>query len=226
MPAGTWVVPADQEFAALAREVLDVQKYPEIRESPGGPLDTPYDAAGWTLPLPMGVRTIAADHAAHRRGAVEAAGRSGPSSRPNAPLTPYNMSTSADAAPFDSAPGIGFDSDPVGARDRAAGWPDHRQRAVARRQSRPRTTRSRRSIARGAPADRSRIVPGNGAAGGRYVISGLSASAQSELVKALALSAEHAAAPAGVKTAAPAHRAPARQHEHGRGLDALGARSV
>ena len=60
MPAGTWVVPADQEFAALAREVLDVQKYPEIRESPNGPLDTPYDAAGWTLPLSMGVRTIAA----------------------------------------------------------------------------------------------------------------------------------------------------------------------
>ena len=48
-------MPTDQEFAALAREVLDVQKYPEIRESPNGPLDTPYDAAGWTLPLSMGV---------------------------------------------------------------------------------------------------------------------------------------------------------------------------
>ena len=57
-PEGTWIVPADQEFAALAREVLDVQKYPEIRESPGGPLDQPYDAAGWTLPLSMGVRTV------------------------------------------------------------------------------------------------------------------------------------------------------------------------
>src|SRR4029453_11043826 len=59
-PEGTWIVPADQEFAALAREVLDVQKYPEIRESPDGPLDQPYDAAGWTLPLAMGVRTVIA----------------------------------------------------------------------------------------------------------------------------------------------------------------------
>ena len=71
-PAGTWVVPADQEFAALAREVLDVQKYPEIRESPGGPLDSPYDAAGWTLPLSMGVRTIYVADAAVRRSAREA----------------------------------------------------------------------------------------------------------------------------------------------------------
>ena len=30
-PAGTWVVPTDQEFIAVAREVLDVQKYPEVR---------------------------------------------------------------------------------------------------------------------------------------------------------------------------------------------------
>ena len=60
-------MPTDQEFAALAREVLDVQKYPEIRESPGGPLDPPYDAAGWTLPLPMGVR--------RRDGELAAAGR-------------------------------------------------------------------------------------------------------------------------------------------------------
>ena len=57
-PAGTWIVPTDQEFAALAREVLDVQKYPEIRESPNGPLDQPYDAAGWTLPLAMGVKVV------------------------------------------------------------------------------------------------------------------------------------------------------------------------
>ena len=30
-PAGTWVIPTDQEFAAMAREVLDVQKYPDLR---------------------------------------------------------------------------------------------------------------------------------------------------------------------------------------------------
>ena len=54
IPAGSWAVTTDQEFAALAREVLDVQKYPDLREFPGGPLEQPYDAAGWTLPLAMG----------------------------------------------------------------------------------------------------------------------------------------------------------------------------
>ena len=47
--------PDRQEFAAIAREVLDVQQYPDLRESPDGPLEQPYDAAGWTLPLQMGV---------------------------------------------------------------------------------------------------------------------------------------------------------------------------
>src|SRR5580765_4285863 len=55
-PAGTWIIPTDQEFAALAREVLDVQRYPDLRQYPGGPPERPYDAAGWTLPLQMGVR--------------------------------------------------------------------------------------------------------------------------------------------------------------------------
>ena len=66
-PAGTWVVPTDQEFAAMAREVLDVQKYPDLRQYPGGPPERPYDAAGWTLPLQMGVTVVAAGDAADRR---------------------------------------------------------------------------------------------------------------------------------------------------------------
>ncbi len=57
-PAGTWVVPTDQEFAAMAREVLDVQKYPDLRQYPGGPPERPYDAAGWTLPMQMGVTVV------------------------------------------------------------------------------------------------------------------------------------------------------------------------
>ena len=54
----TWVIPTDQEFAAMAREVLDVQRYPDLRQYPGGPPERPYDAAGWTLPLQMGVRVV------------------------------------------------------------------------------------------------------------------------------------------------------------------------
>jgi hypothetical protein len=59
-PAGTWVIPTDQEFIALAREVLDPQQYPDLREFEGGPPEQPYDAAGWTLPMTMGVRVVTA----------------------------------------------------------------------------------------------------------------------------------------------------------------------
>ena len=31
-PAGTWVIPMDQEFAELVRQVLEVQSYPDLRE--------------------------------------------------------------------------------------------------------------------------------------------------------------------------------------------------
>lgn len=51
-PKGTWVVPMDQEFAQLARELLEVQKYPELGD------DLPYDAAGWTLPMQMHVNVV------------------------------------------------------------------------------------------------------------------------------------------------------------------------
>jgi hypothetical protein len=51
-PKGTWVIPMDQEYAQLARELLEPQKYPEIKD------DTPYDAAGWTLPYQMNVEVV------------------------------------------------------------------------------------------------------------------------------------------------------------------------
>jgi len=57
---GTWVIPMDQEFGELARQLLDEQVYPDLRESPDGPLELPYDAAGWTLPYQMEVQVTAA----------------------------------------------------------------------------------------------------------------------------------------------------------------------
>jgi hypothetical protein len=42
----------DQEFAELARELLEVQVYPDMGD------DTPYDAAGWTLPYQMNVSVV------------------------------------------------------------------------------------------------------------------------------------------------------------------------
>jgi len=59
-PKGTWVIPMDQEFAELVRQLFEPQKYPDLREYPDGPPDQPYDASGWTLPYQMGVRTIEA----------------------------------------------------------------------------------------------------------------------------------------------------------------------
>jgi Zinc carboxypeptidase len=53
-PAGTWVVPLDQEFAPLVRELMEPQKYPDMGD------DLPYDAAGWTLPFQMHVNAIEA----------------------------------------------------------------------------------------------------------------------------------------------------------------------
>ena len=70
-PAGTWVIPTDQEFIALAREVLDPQIYPDLREFDGGPPEQPYDAAGWTLPMTMGVRVVTATQADDGRGSRE-----------------------------------------------------------------------------------------------------------------------------------------------------------
>jgi len=59
-PKGTWVIPMDQEFAELARQLLDIQNYPDLREYPSGPPEQPYDAAGWTLPLIFEVDVIPA----------------------------------------------------------------------------------------------------------------------------------------------------------------------
>jgi hypothetical protein len=57
-PRGTWVIPMQQEYAELVRQLFDVQAYPDLREFPDGPPEQPYDAAGWTLPLMMGIRVV------------------------------------------------------------------------------------------------------------------------------------------------------------------------
>jgi hypothetical protein len=59
-PAGTWVIPMDQEFAELVRQLFEKQNYPDLREYPEGPPEQPYDAAGWTLPYQMDVRVAEA----------------------------------------------------------------------------------------------------------------------------------------------------------------------
>ncbi len=61
-PAETYVVLMSQPFRAHAKDLLEAQRYPERRPSPESPPERPYDIAGWTLPLQMGVRTIPVVH--------------------------------------------------------------------------------------------------------------------------------------------------------------------
>ena len=56
---GAWVVLMDQPFAPLVKELFEPQHYPDLRESPNGPPIRPYDVAGWTLPMQMGVEVAA-----------------------------------------------------------------------------------------------------------------------------------------------------------------------
>ncbi len=196
-PTGTWVIPTDQEFAAVVREVLDVQKYPEIRESPGGPLDQPYDAAGWTLPMQMGVKVVSvgtpiADDVRAKFKVI------GPIVDPKLKPTPYNLTTSPDLALFDSAPGVGFNTNSAAAAIvPPAGAITGSGPALAVDPAENNAFRAlNRAWKQGATVQFLAGAPGSGI-GARYLISGLSEAAQGDLVKSFALRAQRGPA-AGV----------------------------
>src|SRR5581483_10502980 len=52
------VVLMRQPYRDCAKALLEVQQYPERRLYPGGPAERPYDVAGWTLPMQMGVNCV------------------------------------------------------------------------------------------------------------------------------------------------------------------------
>ncbi len=180
-PAGTWVIPTDQEFAAIAREVLDIQRYPELRRYPDGPPETPYDAAGWTLPLQMGVdmTTASSPLADSVRANMKWLGASiDVKTKP----TPYNISDVTDAAPFDSVPGVGFDA--IAAAAAIVPLPGRITGAGPTLAVDPAQNNAFRAITR---AWRQKATVRF--AEGRYLISGLAEHAQNELVRSLALQA-------------------------------------
>src|SRR4051812_2395751 len=185
-PAGTWVIPTDQEFAAMAREVLDVQRYPDLRQYPGGPPERPYDAAGWTLPMQMGVKVVAA--ASPLPAEVRAKMKLlGPAPEVKVKPSPY-AGAAQDAAPFDSVPGSGFDTEPSAA---AIVPPAGRLSGTGPVLSLdPAQNNSYRAINRAWKLGGS-VQFGNG----RYLVSGLTETQQSELVTSLALVAERTSAP-------------------------------
>ena len=59
--AGSYVVKLDQPYRAHAKDLLEVQKFPRMEQWPGGPPERPYDVAGWTVSLQMGVKTVQID---------------------------------------------------------------------------------------------------------------------------------------------------------------------
>ncbi len=189
-PAGTWVIPTDQEFAAMAREVLDAQAYPDLRQYPGGPPERPYDAAGWSLPLQMGVRVVAA--AAPLTGDARAKMTLvGALPEPKVRPTAYEAALQTDAAAFDSLPGIGFNTDP--ASSAIVPMPGRITGSGSELVVDPAQNNAFKAINRawkqGATAQ-----AGAGASGApiRYTLRGLSNSAQDELVQSLSLQAERA----------------------------------
>ena len=58
-PAGTYIMYCAQPYRAHLNDMMERQEYPNRVQYPGGPPEAPYDTAGWTLPLQMGVRHVA-----------------------------------------------------------------------------------------------------------------------------------------------------------------------
>ena len=55
-PKGTPVILMAQPNRGYAKDLLEPQHHPNRTNGPGGPPKRPYDMAGWTLPMQMGVR--------------------------------------------------------------------------------------------------------------------------------------------------------------------------
>ncbi len=56
--AGDYVIPMAQPFRAYVKDLLEAQEYPKISPAPGVAPRPPYDVAGWSLGMQMGVETV------------------------------------------------------------------------------------------------------------------------------------------------------------------------
>jgi hypothetical protein len=55
---GSYVIPLSQPYRSFAKNILERQHYPDLRKAPGDSFTYPYDGAGWTLHLAMGVDAL------------------------------------------------------------------------------------------------------------------------------------------------------------------------
>jgi hypothetical protein len=180
-PKGTWVIPMDQEYAQLVRELFEPQKYPDLGD------DTPYDAAGWTLPYQMNVKVVEAQAPlpdAFRSALVAVRGK--PVDWHTNPEEPF--STNAEAAGIVPPPGEIKGSGELLLLD-------------------PTQNNSFKVIARVLGAGATvRFVPATAGAGARYVVAGLDPAKAAAWVAELHVRAERAPASA----APPSVAAPTR----------------
>jgi hypothetical protein len=190
-PAGTWVIPMNQPFAELARQLLEVQVYPDLREYPDGPPDQPYDAAGWTLPIQMGVTVV--DIKTPLTPELKA------SLKPlGADAARVSSASTDDAAPFDSVPGAGFDTNPVAAAIvPPAGKITGSGPALSIDRAQNNAFRAVNAAWKAGAK-----VRVDTAKSGRFVLTGMPDAASRRLVESLALQAEKTAA-AGTEVARP-----------------------
>ena len=57
-PPGTFIMYCAQPYRPHLMDMMERQVYPDRELYPGGPAESPYDMAGWTMPLQMGVRHV------------------------------------------------------------------------------------------------------------------------------------------------------------------------
>ncbi|MEJ2237376.1 MAG: M14 family metallopeptidase [Gemmatimonadales bacterium] len=185
--AGTWVIPMNQPFGNFVRQLMEVQEYPDLREYPEGPPEQPYDIAGWTLPYQMDVRVIEVAVPLNdqvREAMVPVRGEA----------VAWNANA-GDVAPFDTPPGVGFNSNPVAAgivppEGRATGSGSALIVDVAQNNSFRAINRAWREGGQvrfrpGTPGQ-----DGQGGSTGKWVISNVGQSAVNAMVRDYALQAE------------------------------------
>lgn len=186
-PAGSWLIPMDQEFGELVRELFQEQKYPDIREYPEGPPEKTFDASGWTLPYQMDVRIIPAMSplTAEVRSALSPVGGKALEWEKT-----YTEASDVDLSSFDSVSGAGFDTHPVAAGIQpSAGEVRGSGKHIALDPSHNNAFRAvNRALAQGAEVHFAPAAGGEEpSSSGRYIVAGISTEMQSEWAASLAL---------------------------------------